>query len=134
MTVSLFIILNIIHQLGVIKGNEESLHSDTGHMSEKEYGALSHRTQSTFSGLRKMIYTLFTAYQKEKRSRGEYDAADRTHFLLRAIKSQGAPNRLIDFLSVFIGVPFVSLLIHTTLPRRYVDEVQDNLLIDAFRE
>lgn len=98
--------------MGVIKGNEESLHSDTGHMSEKEYGALSHRTQSTFSGLRKMIYTLFTAYQKEKRSRGEYDAADRTHFLLRAIKSQGAPNRLIDFL--------------------YVDEVQDNLLIDAF--
>ncbi|KIO30560.1 hypothetical protein M407DRAFT_38186, partial [Tulasnella calospora MUT 4182] len=56
------------------------------------------------------IYTLFEAYQKLRPS-ASYDNADRVHALLSAIEEHGVPGTYLDFL--------------------YVDEAQDNLIIDA---
>ncbi|KAG6859929.1 hypothetical protein C0995_001823 [Termitomyces sp. Mi166 len=76
--------------IGIIKGSENTTASDRGHLDRKTYEELSERTQSTFATQRSTIYSIFEAYQTQKRQQGDYDAAD-----------------------------------------RYVDEAQDNLLIDA---
>ncbi|TFY54263.1 hypothetical protein EVJ58_g8968 [Rhodofomes roseus] len=76
--------------MGVIKGSEQSLTSEHGFLDRDSYLNLSYRTQATFANQRDVVYDLFLAYLKQKRIRGEWDAAD-----------------------------------------RYVDEAQDNLLIDA---
>ncbi|KAI0286423.1 hypothetical protein BC826DRAFT_1108859 [Russula brevipes] len=97
--------------MGVIKGSETTLNSENHFLDYDTYSNLSARTQATFAGKRKEIYALFEAYRKMKRKRQEYDAADRTHAILRDIAKDGIKGRSIDFL--------------------YVDEVQDNLLIDT---
>ncbi|KAN0138675.1 hypothetical protein V8E53_003663, partial [Lactarius tabidus] len=97
--------------MGVIKGSEMTLDSDTHFLDYETYLNLSARTQATFAGRRKEIYALFESYLKMKRNRREYDAADRTHAILRSLAQDGMKGQRIDFL--------------------YVDEVQDNLLIDA---
>ncbi|KAH9931251.1 uncharacterized protein B0H18DRAFT_929734 [Fomitopsis serialis] len=97
--------------MGVIKGSEHSLTSEHGFLDKPSYLSLSHRTQATFANQRNVIYDLFLAYLKQKRRRGEWDAADRTHHILTTMQSQGLPGKQLDFL--------------------YVDEAQDNLLIDA---
>jgi tetratricopeptide (TPR) repeat protein len=97
--------------MGVIKGSEMTLDSETHFLDYDTYVNLSARTQSTFASRRKEIYTLFESYLKMKRNRREYDAADRTHAILRSLAQDGMKGQRIDFL--------------------YVDEVQDNLLIDA---
>jgi hypothetical protein len=53
-------------------------------------------------------------YLKRKRSLGHRDAADRTHNILKRWEASTSPRPKIDFL--------------------YVDEAQDNLLIDALRK
>jgi hypothetical protein len=63
--------------LGVIKGSETALTSENYFLDHNTYVNLSARTQATFARKRKEIYTLFEAYLKMKRDRGEYDAADR---------------------------------------------------------
>ncbi|KAF8955734.1 hypothetical protein BDZ97DRAFT_1926448 [Flammula alnicola] len=60
---------------------------------------------------RDTIYSIFLLYLKQKYSNNEYDVADRTHRLLNAFQALGVPGQKIDYL--------------------YVDEAQDNLLIDA---
>ncbi|KAH9017016.1 P-loop containing nucleoside triphosphate hydrolase protein [Lactarius pseudohatsudake] len=97
--------------MGVIKGSEMTLDSETHFLDYETYLNLSARTQATFAGRRKEIYVLFETYLKMKRDRREYDAADRTHAILRSMVQDGMKGQKIDFL--------------------YVDEVQDNLLIDA---
>ncbi|PCH33046.1 hypothetical protein WOLCODRAFT_62498 [Wolfiporia cocos MD-104 SS10] len=97
--------------MGVIKGSELSLNSATGYLDKDAYLGLSHRTQGTFINQRELIYSLFMVYLKRKRERGDYDAADRTHTVLNGLRQKGTPGRLLDFL--------------------YIDEAQDNLLIDA---
>ncbi|KZT08921.1 uncharacterized protein LAESUDRAFT_675409 [Laetiporus sulphureus 93-53] len=97
--------------MGVIKGSEQSLGCSTGHLDQDTYCSLSHRTQATFANQRDAIYKLFMAYAKLKRERRDYDAADRTHTLLEALRRQGVPGNQMAFI--------------------YVDEAQDNLLIDA---
>ncbi|KAI0258666.1 hypothetical protein BC834DRAFT_835038 [Gloeopeniophorella convolvens] len=97
--------------MGVIKGSEQTLASEAYSLDYDTYLSLSSRTQSTFANRRGDIYALFEAYLKIKRERGEYDAPDRTHRILRSISQNGTQGQKIDFL--------------------YVDEVQDNLLIDA---
>ncbi|KAH9005752.1 hypothetical protein EDB86DRAFT_2795497 [Lactarius hatsudake] len=97
--------------MGVIKGSEMTLDSETHFLDYETYVNLSARTQATFASRRKDIYILFETYLKMKRSRREYDAADRTHAILRSMTQDGMKGQKIDFL--------------------YVDEVQDNLLIDA---
>ncbi|KAI0292973.1 P-loop containing nucleoside triphosphate hydrolase protein [Multifurca ochricompacta] len=90
--------------LGVIKGSEMTLDMESHFLDHDTYLNLSTRTQATFSSKRKEIYTLFETYLKMKRDRREYDAADR-------VAQHGMKGQKIDFL--------------------YVDEVQDNMLIDA---
>ncbi|TFY57544.1 hypothetical protein EVJ58_g6956 [Rhodofomes roseus] len=97
--------------IGVIKGSEQALSSAKGFLDKDAYFNLSHRTQGTFASQRETIYKLFVAYMKRKRERREYDAADRTHVLLNALRQYGLPGKQMDFL--------------------YIDEAQDNLLIDA---
>ena len=63
--------------LGVIKGSETTLTSETHFLDCDTYLNLSARTQATFASKRKEIYALFETYLKMKRDRGEYDAADR---------------------------------------------------------
>ncbi|KAG6867452.1 hypothetical protein C0993_002572 [Termitomyces sp. T159_Od127] len=78
--------------MGIIKGSENTTTSDHGYLDRKTYEELSERTQPTFATQRNTVYSIFEAYQNQKRQQGDYDAAD-----------------------------------------RYVDEAQDNLLIDALR-
>ncbi|KAM5542264.1 hypothetical protein V8D89_004137 [Ganoderma adspersum] len=97
--------------MGVIKGSELALERPEGHLTKEAYNELSHRTQGTFANQRETVYKLFEAYVKRKKARGDYDAADRTHSLVNALRSNGVPGDELDFI--------------------YVDEAQDNLLIDA---
>ncbi|CAL1697343.1 unnamed protein product [Somion occarium] len=97
--------------MGVIKGSEQALQSSERFLDRDTYLDLSHRTQGTFANQRETVYALFQAYSRRKKIRGDYDAADRTHAILRALREYGVPGSKIDFI--------------------YVDEAQDNLLIDA---
>ncbi|KAF8060885.1 hypothetical protein FPV67DRAFT_312197 [Lyophyllum atratum] len=96
--------------IGIIKGSEETIGS-LGYLDWSKYEELSERTQSTFASQRSVIYSVFEAYQAQKRQRGDFDAADRTHGILRSLTKHGVIGQKIDQL--------------------YVDEAQDNLLIDA---
>ncbi|TFK22056.1 hypothetical protein FA15DRAFT_706710 [Coprinopsis marcescibilis] len=97
--------------VGVIKGSEESLSCTKGYLDEKEYQSLSERANYLFASQRGTIYSLFVKYMALKREQGHYDAADRTHRILEVFDSIGVPGTKVDFL--------------------YVDEAQDNMLIDA---
>ncbi|KAG8794853.1 hypothetical protein FRC16_010327 [Serendipita sp. 398] len=97
---------------GVVRGSEHSLEFPNGAISRDVYesNVISFRKQSTFSRHRPRLYDLFEIYMKHKFERQEYDAADRTHNILRAMRDS----------RVDISFDYI-----------YVDEVQDNLLIDA---
>ncbi|CAA7264670.1 unnamed protein product [Cyclocybe aegerita] len=97
--------------MGVIQGSEESLSDERHYIDKETYENMSHRAQYAFASRRGIIYAIFLQYLKQKKSSGEYDAADRTHHVVRAFRASGIPGQKIDFL--------------------YVDEAQDNLLIDA---
>ncbi|KAI1785420.1 hypothetical protein LXA43DRAFT_132940 [Ganoderma leucocontextum] len=97
--------------MGVIKGSELALDRPEGYLTKEAYNGLSYRTQGTFANQRENVYKLFEAYVKRKKARGDYDAADRTHSLVNSLRSNGVPGDEMDFI--------------------YVDEAQDNLLIDA---
>ncbi|OSX68102.1 hypothetical protein POSPLADRAFT_1165650 [Postia placenta MAD-698-R-SB12] len=96
--------------IGVLKGSEATLNGANTYLNQEQYFDLSHRSQGTFTTQRETVYMLFQDYCKMKRERGDYDAADRTHAILRRLR-KGVPGQLIDFV--------------------YIDEAQDNLLIDA---
>ncbi|KAG8732236.1 hypothetical protein FRC11_014976 [Ceratobasidium sp. 423] len=95
--------------LGIIEGSELALQSTTGALSREEYTSLSHR-KSSFASQRDRVYDLYELYRKRKQFLGGYDSAERTHALVTAL-SLGVPGPRIDCL--------------------YVDEAQDNLLIDT---
>ncbi|KIY43108.1 hypothetical protein FISHEDRAFT_54171, partial [Fistulina hepatica ATCC 64428] len=97
--------------MGVIKGSEESCNYSERFLDRNSYTSLSTRKQSTFSEKRSIIYDIFEQYTKRKRLLGDCDAPDRTHRLLQVLESRGIPGRRFDYI--------------------YVDEVQDDLLIDA---
>ncbi|KAJ7652111.1 hypothetical protein DFH06DRAFT_1094341 [Mycena polygramma] len=97
--------------MGVIKGSEESLTSKSHYLNREVYFNIGERRQSTFAEQRGRIYDIFEKYLGQKRSRGDTDAADRTHSILNFFQTRGVPGRRIDYL--------------------YVDETQDNLLIDT---
>ncbi|KAI6165391.1 hypothetical protein EDD17DRAFT_226022 [Pisolithus thermaeus] len=98
--------------MGTIKGSERSLDFDDGTLDKKTYCNLSSRTNPTFSDQRESVYALFEAYSKLKCQNQHHDIADRTHAVLKALLG-GTP----------LKGPHVDFL--------YVDEAQDNLLIDA---
>ncbi|RDB28998.1 TPR and ankyrin repeat-containing protein 1 [Hypsizygus marmoreus] len=97
--------------IGIILGSEETTTSALGYLDRITYENLSERTQSAFASHRSVIYSIFEMYQAQKHRRGDFDAGDRTHSILRALAKHGVPGRKIDQL--------------------YVDEAQDNLLVDA---
>ncbi|QRW07577.1 P-loop nucleoside triphosphate hydrolase [Ceratobasidium sp. AG-Ba] len=94
--------------LGVIEGSEAALQSKAGALDREEYTSLSHR-KSSFASQRHRVYDLYETYRKRKQAYGGYDAAERTHALISAMNGK------------FPGVKLDCL---------YVDEAQDNLLID----
>ncbi|KIO30545.1 hypothetical protein M407DRAFT_20433 [Tulasnella calospora MUT 4182] len=96
--------------MGVIKGSEASLSKSRRYLDRDTYETLSSRTHSGDDTERSRIYTLFEAYQKQRPS-GSYDVADRVHALLEALQTKGLKGKYVDFL--------------------YVDEAQDNLIVDA---
>lgn len=117
--------------MGVIRGCEDALATPNGYITRTAYENMSFRTQSTFARSRPRIYSLFEAYLKRKQVLSCYDTPERydsaynfswkwvthpvpmtcrTHALLKSVE-RGVTGKLVDFL--------------------YVDEAQDNLLIDA---
>ncbi|KAJ7051208.1 hypothetical protein C8F01DRAFT_1237408 [Mycena amicta] len=97
--------------LGVIMGSEDTLSGESTALTRDAYLNLSERAQSTFADQRERIYSIFEAYLTLKRASGDIDAADRTHAILRYVEQCGVPGRKMDYI--------------------YVDETQDNLLIDT---
>ncbi|KAI0079050.1 hypothetical protein K474DRAFT_1770489 [Panus rudis PR-1116 ss-1] len=98
--------------MGVIRGSERTLSLGGKDLDRSSYMSLGERTHSTFSDIRERIYALYQAYMRIKSQRGDLDPADRTHAIIRELKEKGVPGDIkVDFL--------------------YVDEVQDNLLIDT---
>ena len=81
-----------------IKGSEQTLRSDDPFLPFMTYLQLSTRAHSTLASKRKEIYTLFEAYQKERKQRRDYDAADRTHLVLGEIRKKGIKGKKLDFL------------------------------------
>ncbi|GAB1527760.1 hypothetical protein RhiTH_010948 [Rhizoctonia solani] len=106
--------------MGVIKGSSKSRQDPNGFLSRDEYLAPTRKKLNrTDPGLRAQIYDLFGHYNKIKGERFERDPADRTRPLLKFIANKAnniqewhahPSNHLVDFL--------------------YVDEVQDNLMMD----
>ncbi|KAJ3908266.1 hypothetical protein F5879DRAFT_367138 [Lentinula edodes] len=97
--------------IGVIKASEETLEGTKHFLDRAAYHNLSTRSQSTFAENREDLYELFMAYLAKKKRLGDVDGADRAHKILDFFKLQGIPGQKLDHL--------------------YVDEVQDNLLIDT---
>ncbi|EPQ61193.1 hypothetical protein GLOTRDRAFT_135727 [Gloeophyllum trabeum ATCC 11539] len=99
--------------MGVIKGSEHTLHQSASCLDRQSYLSLSRRCHSTFASQRDRVYRLFESYQKRRQERRQTDTVDRTHHLLRSLgQNELLLAQQVDFL--------------------YVDEVQDNHLIDAY--
>lgn len=142
---------NVIHKIwhtfvGVIKGSEQALDHAGGFLDQKTYCNLSHRSQSTFAHQRNTIYAVFQLYLKRKRDRGECDPADRwvhsiRHLSLLIIFSGRTPSCTLYPNKAYLGRRLIFCMwSNFNIPEwltwiaSYVDEVQDNLLIDALRE
>ncbi|RDX51441.1 hypothetical protein OH76DRAFT_1481370 [Lentinus brumalis] len=98
--------------LGVIKGSERARSTEQGYLDEDAYCGIRRRSNATSMPQRTAIYRIFQVYSAQKREKGQYDAADRTRMLIRCLDVLQLPrNSLPKFI--------------------YVDEAQDNLLIDA---
>ncbi|KAK0245300.1 P-loop containing nucleoside triphosphate hydrolase protein [Armillaria nabsnona] len=88
--------------IGVINGSTETLSEGKRYLSRDTYLGLSKHRQSTFAGQRCEIYKLFELYMRKKKL---------TYGILKHFTEQGIPRQGLDHL--------------------YVDEVQDNMLIDT---
>ncbi|KAG9098169.1 hypothetical protein FS749_004519 [Ceratobasidium sp. UAMH 11750] len=97
--------------VAVIKGSSEALQSTDGYLSRYHYTeGLPRRVLSRLPGpIRDVVYSIFEQYQRLKKEAFEWDHADRTRQILKYFEPKGA-DRLVDYL--------------------YVDEVQDNLMLD----
>ncbi|KIN93343.1 hypothetical protein M404DRAFT_515786 [Pisolithus tinctorius Marx 270] len=107
--------------MGVIKGSEIAFHSPNGILDRQTYVNLSTRAYPVFAEDRDPLYSAFELYSELKRERYDYDMADRTYAILKALSCKcdtwrntcrnALKEHLVDYL--------------------YVDEVQDNLIIDT---
>ncbi|KAJ6614863.1 hypothetical protein B0H10DRAFT_2042924 [Mycena sp. CBHHK59/15] len=97
--------------MGVIMGSERTLTAESSFLDRTVYLNLPERGQPTFADQRDRIYKLFESYLSRKRLQGDVDATDRTHAIIRFFRKHGVPGRKMDYL--------------------YVDETQDNLLVDT---
>ncbi|KAG8918121.1 hypothetical protein FRC01_002041 [Tulasnella sp. 417] len=99
--------------IGVIEGSEAALSSESGYLDRPTYLSLGATSQKIFAGRRDVVYDLFQRYLRYK-PKGSWDSAERGHALLKAVHEEfdsRPPDPHIDFI--------------------YVDEVQDNLLLDT---
>ncbi|KAJ6578043.1 hypothetical protein B0H19DRAFT_574136 [Mycena capillaripes] len=97
--------------MGVIMGSEKALASKTYCLDREVYLNLGERGQSTFGDQRERIYDLLEKYSSQKRRQGDVDPADRSHEIIKFFQNHGVPGKKVDYL--------------------YVDETQDNLLVDT---
>ncbi|KAG8969177.1 hypothetical protein FRC03_004130 [Tulasnella sp. 419] len=95
--------------IGIIKGHEMATSTNDGYLDRETYMSI-RRRRFTEESYRSQIYDLFEQYSELKRSLDISDPAERTHGILRALK-HGFPGVKFDYL--------------------YVDEAQDNLIIDS---
>ncbi|TFK76619.1 P-loop containing nucleoside triphosphate hydrolase protein [Pluteus cervinus] len=100
--------------LGVIKGSEEAYNSQIKVLDLSTYEALGEQ-HSSFIGKRTQIYSLFEKYSKLKQERQEEDIADRTIHIVQSLMDEEAGKPCTDNKVDWI----------------YVDEAQDNLLLDS---
>ncbi|KAG0703072.1 hypothetical protein DFH29DRAFT_804090 [Suillus ampliporus] len=92
-------------------GSEQTLSCPDGVLDRSTYLHLSRRSNPIFANQRNNLYDIFEIYKKFKKQKYHFDVADRTHAILKVLGNQRFPDQQIDYL--------------------YVDEAQDNLLIDA---
>ncbi|KAG1825456.1 uncharacterized protein BJ212DRAFT_276627 [Suillus subaureus] len=97
--------------MGIIKGSEQALAFPNGFLDRPCYLGLSHRSYPIFANQRDALYDMFEIYRKFKKQKRHFDVADRTHAILKVLQDHKFPGQQVDYL--------------------YVDEAQDNLLIDA---
>ena len=71
-----------------IKGSLEALHTETGHLSLEEYCRLGRKQAPNFDGNRVEVYSMFTRYERLKRSRGAYDECDLVFDLYRRLATR----------------------------------------------
>ncbi|PPQ98969.1 hypothetical protein CVT24_003465 [Panaeolus cyanescens] len=99
-------------ELGSILGSERTLTNAEGYLSKSQYLESSRAASSSFSQeQRSAIYEVFLSYKELKRQKDDYDISDRSRLIIAAIQNKALKIKKIDYL--------------------YVDETQDNLLIDA---
>ncbi|KAG1864912.1 hypothetical protein F4604DRAFT_1683323 [Suillus subluteus] len=99
------------HLAGIIKGSEQALAFPDGFLDRPSYLHLSCRSYPIFANQRDTLYDMFEIYRKFKKQKHHFDVADRTHAILKVLQNQKFPGQQVDYL--------------------YIDEAQDNLLIDA---
>ncbi|EJF58550.1 P-loop containing nucleoside triphosphate hydrolase protein, partial [Dichomitus squalens LYAD-421 SS1] len=98
--------------VAVIKGSAGALKSDLGYLDKETYVGHGHsRSQTVSPAQRETVYALFEVYTKRRKLHGHHDPADRTRMLIRCLKAAGVPGKALNFI--------------------YVDEAQDNFLIDS---
>ncbi|KAI6140812.1 hypothetical protein BKA82DRAFT_31698 [Pisolithus tinctorius] len=97
--------------MGVIKGSEKAFGSPNGTLDRQAYVNLSSRNYPVFAEDRDSLYNCFELYSKLKHERYGYDMADRTYAILKVLSYNPLKGQPVDYL--------------------YVDEVQDNLIIDT---
>ncbi|KAG1738617.1 uncharacterized protein EDB91DRAFT_1249139 [Suillus paluster] len=97
--------------IGIIKGSEQALSCPDGVLDRSSYLRISRRSNPISANHMDSVYDIFEIYKKFKKYKYHLDVADRTHAILKVLGDRRFPGRQIDYL--------------------YVDEAQDNLLIDA---
>ncbi|KAG1728187.1 P-loop containing nucleoside triphosphate hydrolase protein [Suillus paluster] len=97
--------------IGIIKGSEQALSCPDGVLDRSSYIRISRRSNPISANHMDSVYDIFEIYKKFKKYKYHLDVADRMHAILKVLGDQRFPGRQIDYL--------------------YVDEVQDNLLINA---
>ncbi|KAJ7671910.1 hypothetical protein B0H17DRAFT_1141332 [Mycena rosella] len=101
--------------LGVIMGSEKALASKSYFLDRDAYLNLGERGQSTFADQRERIYDLFengsVMLDPLILAIRQVDLENRTRSILKSFQAHGVPGKKVDYL--------------------YVDETQDNLLVDT---
>ncbi|KAG1720128.1 uncharacterized protein EDB91DRAFT_1257152 [Suillus paluster] len=97
--------------IGIIKGSEQALSCPDGVLDRSSYLCISRRSNPISANHMDSVYNIFEIYKKFKKYKYHLNVADRMHTILKVLGDWRFPGRQIDYL--------------------YVDEAQDNLLIDA---
>ena len=88
-----------------IKGSSEALHTKNGCLSLEEYQEIGRKRAPNFTADREVIYELFLAYERVKKSLEMFDESDLVYNLYRRLRASAIPTWSVH--------------------RLYVDEAQD---------